>query len=281
VPGLDAHVHVWDLRTRDQPWVDARTMAAIRRSFDPDHDLRAELDRAGFERAIVVQVLNNSDETAELLSLARERPWLAGVVGWIDVTSAAVEERIDHARTLGPLVGVRHQLQAEVDPGAWLERADVGCGLRILAARGLPFDLMLRPAQFEQALRLVRDHPALTFVVDHAGKPPIATGALEPWAAGMRAFAAQPNVVCKLSGLVTMAGRDRWTTSDLAPYADVVLDAFGPQRVMFGSDWPVCLLAAGYTDVVGALRELTARLTPEEAASVWSGTACAVYGSAP
>jgi L-fuconolactonase len=278
---IDAHLHVWDLGVRRQPWLEHAEMAGIRRSFDADIDLAPELARAEVDTGILVQVLNRGDETDELLALARQRPWLAGVVGWVDLTGSDVGARLERAASLGPLVGVRHQLQSEPDPGGWLGRPTVSRGLGILAALGVPFELMVRPAQFETALHLVRRHPSLRFIVDHAGKPPIHSGELEPWAATVRRLAREPNVVCKLSGLVTVADRQRWTIGDLKPYADVVLEAFGPRRVMIGSDWPVCLLAATYPDVVDAADLLTAQLSPDESECVWSGTAAAVYGIRP
>jgi L-fuconolactonase len=158
-----------------------------------------------------------------------------------------------------------------------LGRDDLSAGVAALAAAGLPFDLMLRPAQFEAARACVRGHPDVRFVVDHCGKPAIATGDLRQWRAGLRELAAAPNVVCKLSGLVNEAAHASWTVDQLRPVVDAVLETFGPQRTMFGSDWPVCLQAATYRQVVDAVEQLIAPLTPTERAAVWSGTACRVY----
>ena len=173
-------------------------------------------------------------------------------------------------------MGIRHLVQGEPDP-RWLARAEVRRGLGAVADAGLVYDLLTLPHQLPAAIDTVRALPGLTFVLDHLSKPPIAAGELHPWAVLVRELAAQPNVSCKLSGMVTEASPP-WTMASLRPYAEVVLDAFGPARVMFGSDWPVCLLAASYADVTSAARELTAALTREEQALVFGGTAARVYG---
>ena len=199
-------------------------------------------------------------ETAEFLALAGESDLIAGVVGWADLTSPAVPETLSTLRS-GPggsrLAGIRHLLQGEPDP-RWLARPDVRRGLRAVAAAGLAYDLLTLPHQLPAAISTVRALPSLTFILDHLSKPPIASGELQPWAALIRELAVLPNVYCKLSGMVTEAGGPGWTVTDLRPYAETVLAAFGPSRVMFGSDWPVCMLAASYADVVSAARELAA-----------------------
>jgi L-fuconolactonase len=167
-------------------------------------------------------------------------------------------------------------VQAEPDP-QWLVRPDVLRGLRAVAAAGLRYDLLTLPPHLPAATAAVRAVPELTFVLDHLSKPPIAAGDLEPWATDVRRLAAEPNVACKLSGMVTEADVDKWTVADLRPYADVVLEAFGPHRLMFGSDWPVCLVAGDYGDVVAAAWELTDGLSPGERADVFGGTATRVY----
>ena len=174
----------------------------------------------------------------------------------------------------GP-TGVRHLVQGEPDPD-WLGRPDVRRGLRAVADAGLVYDLLTRPRQLPAAREAARALPGLTFVLDHLSKPPIASGALQPWATLVRELAALPNVSCKLSGMVTEAG-PRWTVAGLRPYAEVILDAFGPSRVMLGSDWPVCLLAASYVQVVSAAQELAAGLDQDEQADVFGGTAARVY----
>ncbi|MEU1128151.1 amidohydrolase family protein, partial [Streptomyces sp. NPDC005899] len=175
------------------------------------------------------------------------------------------------------LVGIRHQVQGEPDP-EWLLRPDVLRGLRAVADAGLVYDLLVVPAQLPVAARAAALVPQLAFVLDHAGKPPVARRLTHPWADDLRALAALPNTVCKLSGLVTEADPRSWTLEDLRPYADTVIDAFGPSRLMFGSDWPVCLPAAPYAVVVDAARELTGRLGEEGRRAVLAETACRVYG---
>ena len=275
---IDAHHHVWELGRRPQAWLDGAGMAAIRRDFTLA-DLAPLTAAAGIAGTILVQVLPSPAETAEFLALAGEPGPVAGVVGWVDLTSDRVRETLGALRS-GPggdrLVGIRHLVQGEPDP-RWLARAEVRRGLGAVADAGLVYDLLTRPHQLPAAIDTVRALPGLTFVLDHLSKPPIAAGGLDPWAVLVRELAALPNVFCKLSGMVTEAG-PRWTTAALRPYAEVVLDAFGPARVMFGSDWPVCLLAASYADVTSATRELTAALTREEQALVFGGTAAHVYG---
>jgi L-fuconolactonase len=174
-------------------------------------------------------------------------------------------------------VGIRHQVQGEPDP-EWLCRPDVRHGLRAVADAGLVYDLLTIPVQLPAAIATVGALPDLRFVVDHLSKPPIASGELEPWATHMRALAEHDNVACKLSGMVTEADWAAWDVADLRPYAETVLDAFGAERELFGSDWPVCLVAASYEAVVGAAEELTASLSPSERAAVFGGTARRIYG---
>jgi L-fuconolactonase len=275
---IDAHHHVWQLARRPQPWLDGAGLAAIRRDFTLA-DLAPLTAAAGIDRTVLVQVLPSPAETAEFLTLAGEPGLVAGVVGWTDLTSGRVQETLGALRS-GPggdrLVGIRHLVQGEPDP-RWLARAEVRRGLGAVADAGLVYDLLTLPHQLPAAIDTARALPGLTFVLDHLSKPPIATGGLDPWAVLVRKLAVLPNVSCKLSGMVTEASSP-WTVASLRPYAEVVLDAFGPARVMFGSDWPVCLLAASYANVTSAARELTAALTREEQALVFGGTAARVYG---
>ena len=277
-PRIDAHHHLWRLADRPQTWLDGPDTARIRRDFTPA-DLLAETSAAGIDRTILVQVLPDLDETAEFLALAGGSDLVAAVVGWADLTSGALAEDLAGLRA-GPggdkLAGIRHLVQGEPDP-AWLNRSDVRRGLRAVAEAGLVYDLLTLPHQLPAAIDTVRALPELTFVLDHLSKPPIASGAREPWASLLRQLAAEPNVSCKLSGMVTEADRDRWRIEDLRPYAETVLDAFGPDRVMFGTDWPVCLLAASYAEVCEAADQLTARLSPQERADVFGGTAVRAY----
>ena len=275
---IDAHHHLWDLDRRPQPWLTEPVMKPIHRDFGLD-DFTAVARAAGVERSILVQVLPDPAETGEFLAAADASDLVAGVVGWADLASPAIADDLA-ALQQGPggqlLVGIRHLVQGEADPG-WLNRPMVRHGLRATCAAGLAYDLLTLPHQLPAATDTVRALPELTFVLDHLSKPPIASGSLDAWAVRLRELAAEPHVYCKLSGLVTEAAWDSWTLEDLRPYTDVALEAFGPERVMFGSDWPVCLLAAPYAAVVDAAEELTATLTPAERAEVFGGTAARAY----
>ncbi|MEY9930182.1 L-fuconolactonase [Catenulispora sp. GP43] len=274
---VDAHHHLWDLSVRDQPWTE--DLPALRRSFHLA-DLEPLAAAAGVSATVLVQTIHAVDETPEMLELAETSDLIAGVVGWTDVTAPTFGERLSELLSgVGGrwLVGIRHQVQ-ELPDGAWLTEPDTLRGLRRLAPTGLAFDLIVRADQIPACTAVAHAVPDLRFVLDHLGKPPIASGAREPWAADIRALAELPNVSCKLSGLVTEADLERWTVADLRPYADVVLEAFGPERVMFGSDWPVSTLGAGYPQVVETAMRLTAELTDAEREAVFGGTATAVYG---
>ena len=273
---IDAHVHVWDLGVRDQPWISAGS--PIRRTFTLD-DLRSAIAPTPVERVVLVQVINDAGETADFLKAAGDDELVAGVVGWADLTDAAFPDVLAELVATGLLVGVRHQALAETDPAAWLTSAPVRRALRELERAGLPFDLMLRPEHFAAAVAVARAHPSLRLVLDHLGKPPIASGRLEPWAEGLRALAAQPNVSCKLSGLQTIAAPD-WTYADLAPFVEVALAAFGPDRLLFGSDWPVSTTAASYPRVYAVAQRVCAALSAAERAAVLGRNAAAVYGLA-
>ena len=274
---IDAHVHVWDLGVRDQPWTTG-DLAPLHRTFALD-DVAADRARAGIDGVVVVQTLAVAEETLDLLTLAAADAAVAGVVGWVDLTAGDVAERLVRLRGHPrgeQLVGIRHLVQSEPDP-RWLCRADVRRGLTAVADAQLAYDLLVLPHQLAAARETVAGLPELRFVVDHLAKPPIASGELEPWAADIRALAALPNVACKLSGLVTEADWSRWTIDALRPYTEVVLEAFGPDRVLFGSDWPVCTLAASYDEVVAAAEALVAGLDVRERAAVFGDNARAVY----
>ena len=270
---LDSHVHLWDLGVRDQAWIPAGS--PLRRSFDVG-DLRGALAGTPVDCVILVQASNDAGETTDLISCARREGLVRGVVGWADLRSPGFAAALAALAATGQLLGLRHQALAEADPAGWLRSPAVRRGLAALQAARLPFDLMIRPAHFPAALRTVREHPALQFVLDHLGKPPIASGELEPWATGIRALAAEPNVACKLSGLPTIASAG-WTYAELAPYVDVALEAFGPGRLIFGSDWPVCSPAASYSRVCEVARVACSGLSGPERAAVLAGNARAIY----
>jgi L-fuconolactonase len=273
---IDAHHHVWDLSVRDQDWIAGPELQPLRRNFTVE-DLEPEAAAAGITRTVLVQTITVPEETPEFLALADAHDLVAGVVGWTDLTRPDVADELARLRELPGgtyLRGIRHQVQGEPDP-EWLLRPDVARGLAALADAGLVYDLIVRAHQLPAAVKAAESHPDLTFVLDHLGKPPIASGTLEPWATAVRALAARPNTVCKLSGMVTEADPASWTVDDLRPYADTVLDAFGPDRLMFGSDWPVCVLAGSYGEVLDAANQLVA---PADRTAVFETTAARVYG---
>ena len=277
---IDAHHHTWDLAVRDQDWISGAEMAAIRRNFTID-DLRPLARAAGVTGSVLVQTVTVAAETPEMLAIAQADQLVCGVVGWADLTSPAVGERLAELKTGQGgeyLVAIRHQVQGEPDPD-WLRRVDVVRGLREVAAAGLAYDLVIRPEQLPSAAYAATAVPELTFVLDHLGKPPIATRAVQPWARDIRAFAARANTVCKLSGLATEAAPGA-AAAAFEPYVVVILEAFGAARLMFGSDWPVCLLASDYARVVELAQALTAGLSASERADVFAGTATRVYGIA-
>jgi L-fuconolactonase len=277
---VDAHHHIWDLAVRDQPWISGAEMAPIRRSFSLD-DLRPSARAAGVRATVLVQTVDTAAETPEMLSVAAADPLVGAVVGWTDLTSPAVSDELARL-TAGPggryLAGIRHQVQSEPDPD-WLRRPDVLRGLRAVAAAGLCYDLVIRPHQLPAATFAAAGVPGLTMVLDHAGKPPVTGQDQDRWASEVAAFAALPNTVCKLSGLVTEAPRGA-PVAAFVPVAETILGAFGPGRIMFGSDWPVCLLAADYAQVMELAQALTAGLSPAERAAVFASTAARAYGIA-
>jgi L-fuconolactonase len=273
---VDAHHHVWDLAVRPQGWTAA--FPPLDRTFTIA-ELTPQLAAAGVDGTVLVETIDAPEETLELLALAATTPPVLGVVGWVDLTAPDVAERIAEliSATGGAhLVGLRHQVQAETDPG-WLIRPEVLRGLAAAAAAGLVFDLLVRHHQLPAAIEAVRKTPGGRFALSHLGKPPVAAGEWEPWATHVRELAASGAVVAKLSGLVTEASPS-WTVSDLEPYAAHAFSVFGPDRVMAGSDWPVCLLRADYETVWRVNEQLVSSLTPAEQDAVLGGTATSWYG---
>ncbi|WNV81946.1 amidohydrolase family protein [Umezawaea sp. Da 62-37] len=276
---VDAHHHLWDLGVRDQGWITDPPMGVIRRSFSVG-DLEPLAAAAGVSKTVVVQTVTEAGETPELLAVAEGSELVGAVVGWVDLTAPDVADvlaGLSGGHGGGWLRGIRHQVQGEPDP-EWLCRGDVRRGLVEVGRAGLVYELLTVPGQLPAACRTVAALPDVRFVVDHCSKPPVASGELGEWAELIRSLAEYENVFCKVSGLVTEADWANWTVADLRPYFEVVLDAFGPERLMFGSDWPVCLLAAGYADVFGAVGELTGGLSEVERDAVFGGTAVGVYG---
>lgn len=271
---IDAHHHLWeDLARRDYDWL--ADLDAIRRPYTVD-DLTAV---SPADRTVLVQTVATVEETSEFLATAAATPLIAGVVGWEDLTAPDIADRLAALRESpggDTLVGIRHPAQGEADP-AWLTRPDVIRGVKAVAEAGLTYDILVLPPQHEAAIALADAVPGARLVLDHAGKPAIAEGGYEPWARFLTALAARPNVFCKLSGLVTEADWTKWTVDELRPYASHVLETFGPDRVMYGSDWPVCELAATYEQVYDSARAFTNALSPTEQDDVFGGTARRAY----
>ncbi|MEU0672215.1 amidohydrolase family protein [Streptomyces sp. NPDC006172] len=282
LPLVDAHHHVWDLDRRPQPWLDEPGLEPIRRTHGMD-DLRRAASRplAGrrLTRTVLVQCVASVAETRELLALAERDPLIGAVIGWADLTSPTVGDVLDELRA-GPgggrLRALRHLVQGESDP-EWLQRPAVERGLRAVRERGLGYDVLIRDHQFPQAIRLARRFPDLPLVLDHAGKPPVGRSSLTEWTRQVRALADCPQVRCKVSGLITEADHRAWTLDDIRPVWDTLLAAFGPDRLMFGSDWPVCVLAGGWDRWAAAVEELLHDCSPDEAGAILAGTATGFY----
>jgi L-fuconolactonase len=271
---IDAYQHFWDPARYSYPWMDGEAMDPVRRAFTPD-DLRGVLEDAAVDGTVLVQTLSSLAETREFLQL--DADFVAGVVGWVDLTSAAVGDVLDELLDgSGRLVGIRHQVHDETDP-EWLGRDDVRRGLAAVQSRGLTYDLLVRARELPAAVDVVRAFPDLQFVLDHVAKPRIAAGSDPDWTERMPALAAAPNVAVKLSGMVTEADWSSWNAEDLHPFVEQVVSWFGPERLLFGSDWPVCLLAGSYAEVVTALDTALPPMSSSERELLYGGNAQRVY----
>jgi L-fuconolactonase len=274
---VDAHHHLWDLQRRDYPWMVGEA-APLRRSFGMD-DLLPELHAHGVVQTVVVQATGSVEETEELLQVAAHSDVVSGVVGWVDLQAPNVADQLAQLRKRpggAHLVGIRHQVHDEPDP-AWILRAPVLRGLAAVADAGLTFDLLVRERELPSGRLAVAALPQLRVVLDHVAKPPIATGRWQPWAGQIAALAELANVSCKLSGLVTEADWRRWRREQLEPYVTWAVERFGPSRLLFGSDWPVCTLAASYGRVIETLEWLLEDLGAEAREAVFAGNARRVY----
>jgi L-fuconolactonase len=280
---VDAHHHVWDLAARAQPWLELPGNEALLRNFS-EADLRPLASAAGVTATVVVQTVTDPAETPELLALAAASDLIAGVVGWTDLQSHGVGDRLAALREQpgGHLLrGIRHPVLIETDPD-WLRRPAVLAGLAAVEAAGLCCDVVVAADLLPAATETAAANPGLTFVLDHLGNPQLGRRPDELWVSDIRAMAALPNTVCKLSGILgeppqaqnAAPGND---VSHLIAYYETVLTAFGPDRMMFGSDWPVCTLSASYAEVTSAALALTSGLSPSERAAIFSGTARRIY----
>ncbi|HWE58631.1 MAG TPA: amidohydrolase family protein [Solirubrobacteraceae bacterium] len=273
---IDAHHHVWDLGVRDQAWTAG--LPALRRSFSLD-DLRPSMAAHRIDATVLVQTVCVPEETIELLELATREPQVAGVVGWVELSAPTLSETLARLKA-GPgggrLVGIRHQVQEEPDP-SFLKRREVRRGLRAVAEAGLVYELLVRERQLNAAVDVTRALPELRFVLDHAAKPEVDSLPTDGWTRAIESLAALPNVVVKLSGLTSEAPSG-WTLEMLRPFADTLLSRFGPKRLMFGSDWPVCILGGGYDVTIAATEALTQHCDESERRAMFGGVAVETYG---
>ena len=271
---IDAHHHLWRYSKEDYGWI-AGKMAAIARDFLPQ-DLQLALSTSGIHGSIAVQARQSLEETQSLLDFAQQSDVIRGVVGWAPIAGPEFPAVLDRFEPFRKLKGVRHVVQDEPDV-AFLLRSDFNAGISLLRQYDLVYDILIFERQLPAAISFVDRHPAQVFVLDHIAKPRIRDGALEPWRSYIRELARRENVSCKLSGMVTEADWAHWRPQDLQPYFDVVLDAFGPNRLMAGSDWPVCLLATTYKNWFSTLREFISPLSVTEQDLILGGVATHVY----
>ena len=272
---IDTHQHFWEYRPADYPWI-GPGMETLARDRLPA-DLKPLIDRVGIGGTVAVQARQCVEETGRLLRLAEEHPFIAGVVGWVDLRSADVERQLERFASHPKLVGVRHAVQDEPDERFVLGEAFLR-GVGKLAKYGLAYDLLIFPHQLPASIELVSQFPQQTFVLDHIAKPHIRVGSLTPWDKDVARLAVFENVFCKLSGMVTEADWRRWKPQDFTPFMDVVLEAFGPARLMLGSDWPVCTLAGDYESVICLATDYIGRLSKEEQRAVWEDNPAKVCG---
>jgi L-fuconolactonase len=279
VEKIDSHHHLWKYTTAEYGWID-QPMAALRRDFAPG-DLKRELDAAGFAGAVAVQARQTLEETRWLLDLAEKHDFMRGVVGWAPIAGEEFPECMEEFDGRDKLKGLRHVIQAEKDEN-YILRADFNAGIAAMQGSGLVYDILIFERHLPQTIDFVDEHPKQIFVLDHIAKPLIAAGTLEPWATHMRELARREHVYCKLSGMVTEAdwvGRPAGFADELLkPYLDVAVEAFGPQRCMVGSDWPVCLVGTEYAAWFKTLETYFAGFSAEEKTAVFGETASWVYG---
>jgi L-fuconolactonase len=274
---LDAHQHFWKYIPADYEWI-GDDMAPLKRDFLPQ-DLKPLLVDAAFDGSIAVQAQQTVEEADWLLELAEQNNFIKGVVGWVDLCSPNVRTQLEQLSANKRFVGVRHVVQGEPDDEFML-RPGFRRGIAQLAEFGLVYDLLLFPRHLPVALKLVRQFPEQTFVLDHIAKPAIADAQIEPWGHAIQVLAKCPNVSCKLSGMVTEARWTQWVVADFRPYLDVVFEAFGPDRLMIGSDWPVCTVSGDYASTMDIVMSYIEPLSPRERDGILGANCARVYGVA-
>ncbi len=271
---VDSHQHFWVYKPADYPWIGAG-MDRLRRDFLPLH-FGPELEAAGFQRAVSVQASQTLRETEWLLELSSKHEFVAGVVGWVPLAWPRVGDELDRLAANPRLKGIRHILHDEADDNYMLAK-DFNRGVALLEEYRLVYDILIFERHLGAAVRFVDGHPNQVFVLDHLGKPRIREGEFSEWASGLRDLASRRNVYCKLSGLVTEASWEDWTEADLWPCFETALEVFGPDRLLFGSDWPVCLLAGEYGDWFETAKRMVGKLSLAEQERIFGLTAAAVY----
>lgn len=272
---VDAHHHFWKYEPREYGWIDD-SMRAIRRDFLPG-DLKQEIEAVGVDAVISVQTRQTIEETNWLLDLAAGNSFIHGVVGWAPLADPKIAEILGPLAARPKLKAIRHIIQAEPDEN-FILREDFNAGIRVLPEYQLVFDILVYERQLPQTIRFVDLHPNQIFVLDHLAKPRIKDRSISPWRENITDLARRENVYCKISGLVTEADYQTWTPPDLDPYLDTVLNTFGPRRLIFGSDWPVCLVATTYSDWFNLVSAKIGRLTASEQDRILGGTAAEAYG---
>ncbi len=271
---IDAHQHFWQYDREEYGWINDE-MAVLRRDFLPA-DLKPLLETAGFAGCVAVQARQTLEETRWLLELADQNDFIRGVVGWVDLRSAELSDQLAEFTRSPKLVGVRHVVQAEPDD-AFLLREDFQRGIAQLAEYGLAYDILIFPRQLRAAIQFAEAFSEQRFVLDHIAKPLIAQGTMEPWNREIRALAQAPNVWCKVSGMVTEGRWNGWSAEDFRPYLDTVFEAFTPGRMLIGSDWPVCTVAADYSRTLGIVADYIGQLPREQQDAILGGNCAAVY----
>ena len=275
---IDAHHHFWKYNPPEYGWI-SDSMAVLRRDFLPA-DLKSEISNADIEGVISVQARQSLDETQWLLDLAEQNAFIRGVVGWVPLVSQNVGSHLERFAKRPRLRAVRHVLQDEADDNYML-RDDFNRGLALLKDFDLRYDILIYERHLPQSIQLVDRHPNQIFILDHLAKPQVKAGHLSPWRENLRELARRPNVFGKLSGLVTEADWKHWTSAQIRPCLEVALDAFGPSRLMFGTDWPVCLLASSYGQWHRLVNDFIAPLAPAEQDRIMGLTATHAYGLGP
>jgi L-fuconolactonase len=271
---IDAHQHFWIYNPIRDAWIDD-SMKILQRNFLPV-DLEPALKQSLIDGTIAVQADQSEDETNFLLDLAEKNKWILGVVGWMDLTALGVEKKLEHFSCYKKLKGFRHIVQAEPDDN-FMMNENFRRGIRLLKDYNFTYDILIYPRQLSAAIKLTEKHYEQKFILDHIAKPLIRKKEFEPWASDIKKLAENPNVFCKVSGIITEADHQNWKPSDIYPYLDIVFDAFGYDRLLFGSDWPVCLLAGSYERVFNLISDYTKNSSKENKEKIFSKNAVSFY----